>query len=282
MTRGAVLVTGASSGIGAAIARELVTRAFSVFGTIRRPDDAAALAAAGVVPLRMDVTDAGGIAAARVEVERALGGRPLVGLVNNAGIPAAGPLELVPLADLRRVLEVNLVGAVAVSQAFLPMLKLSRGRIVNISSVAGLAAMPFLGPYAASKFALEAVSDSLRRELSPFGVGVIVIEPGIIESKMWDKAETIDLAPYRGTPYEKVLERFRNRALGRGRRAPPATLVARAVFRALTARRPPTRVLVSARPWIDGLVVRLPDTILDWLVKRTVWRGEAGRGKREG
>jgi NAD(P)-dependent dehydrogenase (short-subunit alcohol dehydrogenase family) len=271
VTRGGVLVTGASSGIGAAIACELVVRGFSVFGTIRRPEDGAELAAGGVVPVQMDVTDAPSIAAARVEVQRALGGRPLSGLVNNAGIPAAGPLELVPLGELRRVLEVNLVGAVAVTQAFLPLLKPSRGRIVNMSSLAGRAALPFMGPYAASKFGLEAISDSLRRELSPFGVDVIVIEPGNIQSKIWDKVEAMDLGLYRGTPYERVLERFRNEALRGGRRAPPATIVARAVLRALTARRPPARIIVSAHPWIEGMVVRLPDRVLDWVVGRMVW-----------
>jgi NAD(P)-dependent dehydrogenase (short-subunit alcohol dehydrogenase family) len=272
MTRGGAVVTGASSGIGAAIAHELAARGFTVFGTIRRPEDAAALVAAGVTPIPMDVTGASGIAAARGAVERALGGRPLIGLVNNAGVPAAGPLELVPLEELRRVLEVNLVGVVAVIQAFLPLVKAARGRIVNISSLAGRAALPFLGPYAASKFGLEAVSDSLRRELAPFGVDVIVIEPGNIQSKIWDKVEAMDLGRYRGTPYELVLERFRDAALRGGRRAPPAGVVARAVLRALTARRPPTRIIVSAHPWIDGLVVRLPDRLLDWLMGRMmIW-----------
>jgi NAD(P)-dependent dehydrogenase (short-subunit alcohol dehydrogenase family) len=273
VTRGGVLVTGASSGLGAAVARELAGQGFIVFGSVRRPEDAAALAAGGVLPIRMDVTDAPSIAAARLDVERALGGRPLVGLVNNAGVPAAGPLELVPLGELRRVLEVNLVGAVAVTQAFLPLLKVSRGRIVNMSSLAGRTALPFMGPYAASKFGLEAASDSLRRELAPFGVAVIVIEPGNIQSKIWDKVEAMDLGVYRGTPYERVLERFRNEALRGGRRAPPAALVGRAVLRALTARRPPTRIVVSARPWIDRLVVRLPDRVLDWVIRRMVWGG---------
>jgi NAD(P)-dependent dehydrogenase (short-subunit alcohol dehydrogenase family) len=282
MTHGGVLVTGASSGIGAAIARELAVRGFNVFGTVRNAEDEATLAARDVVPIRMDVTDARSIAAARAEVEQALGGEPLAGVVNNAGIPAAGPLELVPLADLRRVLEVNLVGAVAVIQAFLPLLKASRGRIVNISSLAGRTALPFMGPYAASKFGLEAASDSLRRELAPFGVGVVVIEPGNIQSKIWDKVEAMDLGRYRGTPYERVLERFRTEALRGGRNAPAAALVARAVLRALTARRPPTRIIVSARPWIDGVIVRMPDRILDWLIGKMVWKkGEAGSGKRE-
>src|SRR2546426_8845647 len=159
------------------------------------------------MPVQMDVPDTASIARARAEVERALGGAPLAGLVNNAGIPVAGPLELLPLDELRRVLEVNLVGAVAVTQAFLPLLKAARGRIVNISSLAGRAALPFLGPYAASKFALEALSDSLRRELWPFGIEVIVIEPGNIQSKIWDKVEAMDLTRYRGTPYQAVLAR---------------------------------------------------------------------------
>lgn len=272
MIRGGVLVTGASSGIGAAIARELVVGGFRVFGTIRRPEDEAALVIGGVVPIRMDVTDAASIAAARVAVERALAGRPLSGVVNNAGIPSAGPLELVSLDELRRVLEVNLVGAVAVTQAFLPLLKVSRGRIVNMSSVAGRVALPFMGPYAASKFGLEAVSDAFRRELAPFGVKVIVVQPGSIQSKIWDKVEAMDLGTYRGTPYEGALQRFRDEALRGGRRAPPATIVARAVLRAVNARRPPTRILISAHPWIERMVVRLPDRLVDWLVKRMVWK----------
>src|SRR5438309_10086573 len=165
-----VVVTGASSGIGAAIARDLAARGFRVFGTVRREQDCAPLEAARVVPVLMDVTDTASIARAGDEVTRALAGAPLAALVNNAGIPSAGPLELVPLDQLRHVLEVNLVGAVAVTQAFLPLLKAARGRIVNISSVAGRGALPFMAPYAASKFALEGASDSLRRELLPFGV----------------------------------------------------------------------------------------------------------------
>ncbi len=272
----AVLVTGASSGIGRAVAGELVRRGFTVFGTIRRRDDAESLAALGATPVTLDVTDAATIAAARAQLERALAGQPLAGLVNNAGIPAAGPLELLPLDELRRAFEVNVVGVVAVTQAFLPLLKAARGRIVNISSLAGRAALPFLGPYAASKFALEAISDSLRRELWPFGIEVIVIEPGNIQSKIWDKVEAMDLTRYRGTPYEAVLARFRERALRDGRAAPPADLVARAVRRALTARRPPTRIVVSAHPWLERLAVGLPDRWLDRLMRWTVW-GTTGK-----
>src|SRR3989475_12623345 len=160
---GGVVVTGASTGFGAAIVRHLAGRGFRVFGTVRRAEDEVALTRDGVTAVRMDVTDTASVRRAREQVDRALAGTPLAGLVNNAGIPAAGPLELFPLDELRRVLEVNLVGALAVTQAFLPLLKASRGRIVNISSIAGRGALPFMGPYAASKFALEAMSDSLRR-----------------------------------------------------------------------------------------------------------------------
>src|SRR5438093_1841345 len=224
-----VVVTGASTGIGAAIARDLSGRGFRVFGTVRRAEDEAALERAGVTAVRMDVTDPTSIARAREQVERALAGAPLEGLVNNAGIPAAGPLELFPLDELRRVLEVNLVGVLAVTQAFLPLLKASRGRIVNMSSIAGLGALPFMGPYAASKFALEAMSDSLRRELLPFGVRVIVIEPGSFKTAIWSKVEAMDLRPPHGwldrIPLwipDRWLDWLIYRLLWRGVRLPPS------------------------------------------------------------
>jgi len=269
-----VVVTGASTGIGAAIARHLAGRrgGFRVFGTVRRAEDEAALERAGVTAVRMDVTDAASIARARERVERALAGAPLNGLVNNAGIPAAGPLELFPLDELRRVLEVNLIGAVAVTQAFLPLLKTSRGRIVNMSSVAGRGALPFLGPYAASKFGLEAISDSLRRELLPFGVRVIVIEPGSFKTAIWSKVEAMDLRRYAGTPYESVLDRFRRAALRGAEQAPPPDQVVRAVWRALNARRPPLRVIVTPHGWLDRIPLWIPDRWLDWLIHRFLWR----------
>jgi len=139
-------VTGASTGFGAAIVRHLAGRGFRVFGTVRRAEDEVALTRDGVTAVRMDVTDTASVRRAREQVDRALAGTPLAGLVNNAGIPAAGPLELFPLDELRHILDVNLIGAVAVTQAFLPLLKASRGRIVNMSSVAGRGALPFLVP----------------------------------------------------------------------------------------------------------------------------------------
>jgi len=277
--KGGVVVTGASTGIGAAIAQELAGRGFRVFGTVRRPEDGAALEGAGVTPVRMDVTDGDSIVRARALVEQALAGAPLVALVNNAGVPAAGPLELVHLDEFRRALEVNLIGVVAVTQAFLPLLKRARGRIVNISSVSGRVAMPFMGPYAASKFALEAVSDSLRRELLPFGVDVIVVEPGSVQSRIWDKVQAMDLSRYGGTPYERVLPRIRDVAVRSGAEGLPADRVARAVAKALIARRPPARILVVASVLSQKLLEWLPDRWLDWLIGRGVWKGRlAGRG----
>jgi len=254
-------------------ALELARAGYAVFGTVRRPEDGAPLAVAGVTPVPMDVTDGQSIAAAEAAVRGALAGGPLVGLVNNAGMPAAGPLEHLPLEELRRVLEVNLIGQVAVTQAFLPLLIAAPGaRIIMMSSVAGRAVLPFLGPYAASKFGLEAISDALRRELAPSGVKVVVIEPGNIQSKIWDKVEAMNLDRYRGTRYERVLGRFKKAALEGGRAAPPATLVSRVVLRALSARRPPIRVLVSRHVWAERLAAWLPDRVMDWAMGKMVWR----------
>lgn len=272
--RGSVVVTGASSGIGAATARLLAERGFRAFGTYRRQEDAGPLEAAGAVPVPMDVTDAASIADARRAVEAGAGDRPLVGLVNNAGIPGAGPLELLPLEEFRRVLEVNVLGALAVTQAFLPALRASRGRIIMISSVSGRIPMPFAGPYAASKFALEGMSDSLRRELRPFGVEVVLVQPGAVRTRIWKRVEGIDLQPYRGTPYEPVMDRVREAALRAGSTGLPPDAVAEAVLAALTAARPRTRVPVL--PLRGRLRLRLlealPDRWLDGLIARRAWR----------
>lgn len=268
---GAVVVTGASTGIGAETARALRASGFDVFGTIRRHQDGPGLEETGAQPVTMDVTDAASIARAHDTVVAALGEHPLVGLVNNAGIPVAGPLEHLPLNELRRVLEVNVIGAVAVTQAFLPELRRARGRIVNVSSISGRVALPFMGPYAASKFALEAISDSLRRELIPSGVAVIVIEPGTIRTPIWSKVEAISLEPYRGTTYEKVLDRVLPSAVARADRGLPTAAVAKAIVTALTARRPKPRIpVVRSRLRMHALRL-LPDRWIDREVARRLW-----------
>ncbi len=174
-----VLITGASTGIGEACALWLQDRGYRVFAGVRKSTDAEALqqkSKGHLTPVLLDVADEASI---REAVQFVLTQEPkLEGLVNNAGIAVAGPLEFVPLQELRRVLEVNVVGQVAVTQAFLPLLREARGRVVLMSSISGRVAAPLMGPYAASKFALEAIGDALRRELAPWGIEVSIIEPG--------------------------------------------------------------------------------------------------------
>jgi NAD(P)-dependent dehydrogenase (short-subunit alcohol dehydrogenase family) len=273
-----VVVTGVSTGIGRGIASVLAESGFHVFGSVRREADAAAFKSAfgdNATPLLFDVTDELAVRQAAALVSEAVGGAGLAGLVNNAGITVQGPLELVEIAALRRQFEVNTIAQVAVSQAFLPLLGASLprradpGRIVNITSVGGKVALPFLGPYAASKFALEALSDSLRRELSVYGIDVVVIEPGSIDTPIWAKGEAEDIGPYVGTPYFAALERFRKMAGAIGRSGLPPKAVGRAVLKALTVARPRTRYVVQAGGGFRFLLMRLlPDRLLDRLIAR--------------
>src|SRR4051794_35262517 len=184
---GAVVVTGASTGIGEATARELRRRGFDVFAAVRTEEDAERARSEGLRSVLLDVTDPESIKSAAAEVESALGGARLAGVVNNAGVAISGPIEFVSPDELTRQLDINVVGQVRVTQAFLRLLREGRGRLVNISSIGGRMALPLVGPYNASKFALEAVSDSLRRELRGQGIDVVVIEPGAIKTPIWQK-----------------------------------------------------------------------------------------------
>jgi len=271
-TQRAVIVTGASSGIGFEIARTLTGHGFHVFGGVRREQDSSRLREIGVIPILLDVTDVASIASAKTAVEQNLKGRSLWALINNAGIPCAGPIEHVPLSEFRNVFETNVIGAIAVTQAFLPLLLESRGIIVNISSVSGSVAQPFLGPYAASKAALEALSDSLRRELIPTGVRVVVVQPGSVQTPIWDKVEALDLASRAGSRYEEVLSRVRTKALAGGRRGLHPRAVADAVWKVVTTTNPPTRVLVVRSRFKTWLSRVLPDKTIDRIVARRLWR----------
>jgi NAD(P)-dependent dehydrogenase (short-subunit alcohol dehydrogenase family) len=261
-----VLVTGASSGIGLASALRLSRAGWRVYGGVRTDADAAALRERHVQPVELDVTDAPQIAAAAKSI-----GPELHGLVANAGIAIAAPLELVPLDELRRQLEVNVVGQVAVLQAVLPALRRARGRVVLMGSVGGRSALPFLGPYAASKHALEAFADVLRMELVPWGIAVSIVEPASVRTAIWAKgAEQADairaqLAPESQELYAARIARFRDVALKRGPGVDP-DVVARAVEHALTASRPKARYLVGRdahlRVWIERLPTRLRDRVL--------------------
>jgi hypothetical protein len=274
-----VLVTGASSGIGYSIAKMLVENRFHVFASVRRSADAERLKREfgdALTPLIFDVIDADAIQAAATQVAAQLNGARLAGLVNNAGVAVAGPMDLVAMADLRRQFEINVFAPVALVQAFAPLLGSDPqrngppGRIINMSSVSGKLVAPFLGPYASSKHALEAVSDAMRRELAIYGVKVVIIEPGVIKTPIWDKAEQTDLRAFQNSDYRAAVERLLKRAVtdGREKGAPPE-LVARAVLRALTAPNPPARVAIVSNYVTGWLIPRLlPARLLDKIVAR--------------
>jgi NAD(P)-dependent dehydrogenase (short-subunit alcohol dehydrogenase family) len=277
MHRGTVVVTGASTGIGEATALHLKQLGFDVLAGVRKDEDAERLRSLGVRPLKLDVTDADSIASTRAEVEEASGGR-LAALVNNAGIAVAAPLEYIPIEQLRNQLEVNLIGQVAVTQALLPLLRAGRGRVVNVSSIGGRIAMPLAGPYAASKFALEAVSDSLRRELRHLGVEVVVVEPGGIKTPIWRKANAAATEMLRDAPaeaeqlYGRLIEAIRAETvkIEQERGLPPST-VAEVIGTALTATKPKTRYLVGRDARLRAAIAkRVPDRAMDALIGRAL------------
>ena len=249
-----VLVTGASTGIGRATAKRLANAGWDVFAGVRKPEDGESVKAESpdrITPLIIDVAEQVTIDAAAVTLDEALGDRGLNGLVNNAGITVQGPLEFLPIEDLRKQLEVNVVGQVAVTQAVMPHIRRTTGRIVNMGSVGGRVAHPFLGPYNSSKFAIEAITDSMRKELRPWGIHVIVVEPGSMQTEIWDKGEQgaddmLERLGARGRElYGDTLAKLREYAKKAGERGRPPDAVAKVVEKALTTSRPRTRYLVG-------------------------------------
>jgi NAD(P)-dependent dehydrogenase (short-subunit alcohol dehydrogenase family) len=274
---GSVVVTGASTGIGEATATHLKSLGFEVLAGVRKDEDAERLRGQGVTPVKLDVIEADSIAAAREEIEQATGGR-LFGLVNNAGIAVAAPLEYIPIDRLRHQLEVNLIGQVAVTQALLPLLRAAKGRIVNVSSIGGRIALPLASPYAASKFALEAVSDSLRRELRHLGVEVVVIEPGGIKTPIWKKGnaaadELLEQVPEEAEAlYGDLVAAVRAETdkIEKERGLPPSA-VAEVIGTALTAKKPKTRYLVGRDAKMRAAIAkRVPDRVMDSLIGRAL------------
>ena len=274
MASGTVLVTGASTGIGEATVLHLTTLGFDAVGAVRKDEDAERLEARGVRTVRIDVTDADQIAAAR----DSLGDTPLAGLVNNAGIAVAAPLEFLPMDRLRQQLEINLIGQAAVTQAFLPALRRARGRIVMVSSIGGRVALPLVGAYNASKFGLEGLSDSLRRELRQHGVDVILIEPGGVKTPIWNKAEKLaddmleDVPPDAERLYGKMIAAVRagTKQIATDSGSEPGE-VAEAIAEALTASRPRTRYLVGSDAKMRARMARvLPDRVMDRLIGRAL------------
>jgi NAD(P)-dependent dehydrogenase (short-subunit alcohol dehydrogenase family) len=287
--RPAVLVTGASKGIGEACTVRLAQDGFRVYAGVRREEDGLSLirqAGDAAAPILLDVTNPAQIREAVARIAEETGGRGLQALVNNAGVAIAGPLEFLPIDELRRQLEINVVGQIAVTQACLPLLRRARasgkgdhraGRLVFMSSVAGRSALPLTGAYAASKFALEGAADALRVELEPFGLTVSIVEPGVIATPIWETSRQVAernierMPPELEEYYGSVLSAMRSR-VGRTRGLPPER-VAAVVAHALTSRRPRIRYIVGRdarmRIMLEAL---LPGRIRDWLVAAAVRR----------
>jgi NAD(P)-dependent dehydrogenase (short-subunit alcohol dehydrogenase family) len=271
-----VLVTGASTGIGRATVERLDTAGWRVFAGVRKQEDAEALSQAGsdrVLPLILDVTDSEQIAAAAKRIEEA--GGQLEGLVNNAGIAVPGPLETLPLEDFRRQVEVNLTAQVAVTQAMLPLIRRAPGHIVFISSIGGRIAFPLNGAYHAAKFGVEAVGDVFRQELRPWKIGVSIVEPGSIDTPIWERgsanADEIELRahPDQDALYGKAIASFRKVVQDLADRGIPPEKVAKEIAHALEADRPRTRYLVGLDAKLQArLKVVIPDRLFDRIVAR--------------
>ncbi len=273
----AVVVTGASTGIGWGCVKVLIAGGLRVFGSVRRQQDADRLSnefGADFTPLIFDVTDAAAVAAAAKRVDAALGGETLMGLVNNAGIAVPGPLLSVKIDEFTRQIAVNLTGQLIVTQAFAPLLGTERGRrgrpgrIVMISSVGGRSARPFLGPYSASKFALEGLSESLRRELLLFGIDVIIVAPGTVATPIWDKAEALDVALFADTPYARALERLKFLMIANGKQGLPPERIGETVMTALTVSNPKTRYTATPAPIRNLIENTLPKRVVDRMIAR--------------
>jgi len=275
-----VIVTGASTGIGEACALHLASMGFRVFAGVRRSKDADRLVEAShgaLTPVMLDVTDSGQIDAAVRQVEGSLDGERLAGVVNNAGIAVAGPLEFVPIPELRRQFEVNAVAPVAVTQAFLPMLRRRMGRVVLVGSASGLMSAPFVGAYSASKFALESIADAMRMELRQWGIQVVLIDPGEVRTPIWEKSRERAFSMLESMPPEfdrlygpavPKAQAYAEKAASRGR---PPSAVAEVVGRALVDPKPKARYFVGADAKAQAVVARLlPSRWKDRLVLRVL------------
>ncbi len=275
----AVVVTGASTGIGRAAVAKAVSEGAHVFASVRKETDAESLKqefGEAVTPLLFDVADESAVRAGAAKVAEALGNRRLFGLVNNAGIAVPGPLLHLDTDELRRQFEINLFGVHNVTRAFADLLGADPartgkpGRIVMISSVGGQNGAPFVGPYAASKFAIEGYSQSLRRELMLYGIDVIVIGPGAIATPIWDKAEREDLQRFGNTPYGPMLQRVADYMLAQGREGLPPAAVGNLIWFCLSSPKPKTRYPILRRPFMDRTLPRLmnPRTVDRIIAKR--------------
>ena len=275
-----VLITGASTGIGRAAALYLDRLGWRVFAGVRKQADADRLteeASPALKPVFIDVTEPDRRAAAAETIQAAVGETGLQGVVNNAGTFVGGPLEYIPLEDLRRQFEINVIGQVAVTQTFLPLIRKGRGRVVLIGSTSGRLATPLLGPYAASKFAVEALADSLRLELAQWSIPVSLVAPGYVTTPLWDKTLNRVQELMAGFPteaarrYQPMIDATVTRQKRRESSGIPPITVAKAIAHALAAGRPKTRYLVGLDAWLQALLVWLaPDRLLDYLIWKSM------------
>lgn len=272
-----IVVTGVSTGIGQSIAEMLIQKGFHVFGSVRKQTDVDRLRSdlgTGFTPLTFDITDEVAVHAAAKQVRDQLKGETLFGLVNNAGIAVAAPMLYLKPDDFRRQLEINVTGQLIVTQAFTPLLGADRslngkpGRIVNITSVSGKNGSPFLGAYAASKHALEGLSESMRRELMLYGIDVIIVAPGPIATPIWDKAEEVNAEEYRHTDYYESGKKFQKYTIAKGRSGLPPEAVSKAVFKALTSSNPRVRYAINPNPFMSWVMSLLPKRQLDAIMAK--------------
>ena len=268
-----IVVTGASTGMGAATARELARRGFHVLAGVRREIDADALRGDGIEPHILDITVESDVAAIADRVAADPLGRPLRALINNAGIAVNAPVEALPIAEWRRQFEVNLFGHVAMIQALMPSLLRSSGTVVNISSVGGKVALPTYPAYAGTKFALEALSDSMRREVNELGVKVVVIEPGAVKTEMAQRGvATADRLKAGMTAdqlerYGGLIDAMSNLARSFDTDGVPAERAAKVIANAATAPRPRTRYTIGRDA---AILLRLSRVVSDRFLDRVV------------
>ncbi|HEU4550228.1 MAG TPA: SDR family oxidoreductase [Rhizomicrobium sp.] len=274
---GSIVVTGASTGIGRATVKVLRARGFQVFAGVRRLADAEELKrefSLGVTPLVFDVTDRPAIFRAREQVHAALGAEPLSGLVNNAGIAVPGLLLMMQPQEVEHQLAVNVMGTLNVSQAFAPLLgarpgfRGRPGRIVMMSSVGGTSATPFLGAYNTSKFALEGMSEALRRELMRYGVDVLVIAPGAVKTPIWGKSQVLSEPRYAEGPYAGALEKMRALVRDSAATGLEPEAIGEAVYQALAAPHPPVRRVITPTPVQHFLTNHLPKRMVDRMIAK--------------
>jgi NAD(P)-dependent dehydrogenase (short-subunit alcohol dehydrogenase family) len=274
-----VLITGSSTGIGRASALRLDREGFQVFAGVRKSSDGDALkntSSGKLIPVILDVTEPESIAKAVETVSEKTNGE-LYGLMNNAGVPGGVTVELTPISVIRNVLEVNVISVFTVTQAFLPLLRKSRGRIVNTGSAFGLTALPGTSVYSASKYAVEAISESLRLELRPFGISVSVIEPGAIATEIWKKTTVrsteiiLNANPDISKLYGSLMLFYKNQF--ENQKCLPPEAVADRAYHAFTAKKPKYHYIVGSDAKSLAFTERLPERIRDWIVYKTIYKG---------